>query len=537
MAAAFRSLWEAGWTPIDLHEIGRAQGNGLSQRLRYDPAGRLLEQQISRTQASAVEAVDIRRSYSYDKAGQLTGIGDSRRGNLSYRYDPLGRLLEANSRLGRETFAFDPAGNIADPASLQTQHGQPVVGRLLDNLLKAYAGTAYRYDAHGNLVERTRNGKKTAFEWDGFHRMTAARSEEGTTTFSYDPMGRRIAKRSRDAVTLFGWDGDVLAFESTQSTAGEKERNGRGSSVHYIHEPGSFVPLVQIRQARAMALSATTDVKALMDANGGHYDIEQDPLWNGAQQSAPAAFAKEAIAFYQCDHLGTPQELTDHEGRIAWSAQYKAWGEAREAISEAGRRAGFANPIRFQGQYLDEETGLHYNRYRYYDPGSGRYVSKDPLGLQGGKNAYAFVRNNPVLRADPWGLIDINMIHPDEWLHDEVEKLPSGPKTITVAGHADAYGMDDANSKEVRPSQLADKIKQLPNYDKDKTVILYACEAGRGNNCYASKLSKCLGGQRVLGAEESVWPVDGKAVIAPSCAHDQNEPDMSKRKKFRVFKS
>ena len=96
------------------------------------------------------------------------------------------------------------------------------------------------------------------------------------------------------------------------------------------------------------------------------------------------------MAFYQRDHLGTPQELTDHEGVVAWSAQYKAWGEAREAISEAGRRAGGRNPIRFQEQYFDEETGLHYNRFRYFDPQSGRFTSSDPIALAGGLNLYVY---------------------------------------------------------------------------------------------------------------------------------------------------
>ena len=400
-----------GFERDDLHrEVGREQGNGLTQKLRYDLAGRLLEQQISQTRAGAVDAIGIRRSYAYDKAGQLTAIGDSRRGNLSYRYDPVGRLLEANSRLGRETFAFDPAGNIGNPADVDANaqaagrittrvavrlddQGRSMAGRLMDNLLKSYAGTFYSWDERGNLVERARNGETTAFTWDGYNRMRSATTYGRTTTFSYDALGRRIAKRTSDAVTLFGWDGDTLAFESTQSTEGQQEWAWRGDSVHYIHEPGSFVPLLQIRQAHAVELSETTDVKALMAGNGGRYDIEQDPLWNGQQQRTPEAFAKEEIAFYQCDHLGTPQELTDHEGRIAWSASYKAWGEAKQAISEAGRRAGFRNPIRFQGQYFDDETGLHYNRYRYYDPVSGRFVSKDPIGLAGGNNLHQYAPN------------------------------------------------------------------------------------------------------------------------------------------------
>ncbi|WPH23682.1 RHS repeat domain-containing protein [Variovorax paradoxus] len=279
-----------------------------------------------------------------------------------------------------------------------------MAGRLMDNLLKDYAGTHCTWDERGNLIERTWNGEKTVFTWDGFNRMRSASTYGKTTSFSYDALGRRIAKRSEHDVTLFGWDGDTLAFESTQSTEGQQEQQAwRGDSVHYIHEPGSFVPLMQIRQAQAVALSQTTDVKALIAANGGRYDIEQDPLWNGEQFKTPQAFAKEEIAFYQCDHLGTPQELTDHEGRIAWSASYKAWGEAKQAISEAGRKAGFRNPIRFQGQYWDAETGLHYNRHRYYDPHSGRFISSDPIKLAGGANLHRFAPN-PITWVDPGGL-------------------------------------------------------------------------------------------------------------------------------------
>ncbi|MET3182290.1 UNVERIFIED_ORG: RHS repeat-associated protein [Variovorax guangxiensis] len=394
-----------GFERDDLHrEIAREQGNGLSQRQKYDPAGRLLEQQISRTKPGVIESTTgIQRRYSYDKAGQLVGIGDSRRGNMSYRYDPVGRLLEANSRIGRETFAFDPAGNIVDPPETNDPFRHPA-SKLLDNLLKNYAGTSYRYDERGNMTERVRNGWRTVFAWDGFNRMTAATDQSGiTTTFSYDALGRRLSKSSGETTTLFGWDGDVLAFESTQSRSAIEEGGEHGWSVHYIHEANSFVPLVQVRRASAMGLSETTDAKALMEANGGAYDIEQDPLWNGEQRHVPRAFDRKEMAFYQCDHLGTPQELTNHEGSVAWSAQYKAWGEAREAISEAGRRAGFRNPIRFQGQYWDEETGLHYNRYRYYDPQTGRFVSSDPIGLSGGGHLHLYVPS-PTQWIDPLGL-------------------------------------------------------------------------------------------------------------------------------------
>ncbi|MGS7254330.1 RHS repeat-associated core domain-containing protein, partial [Pseudomonas anuradhapurensis] len=94
---------------------------------------------------------------------------------------------------------------------------------------------------------------------------------------------------------------------------------------------------------------------------------------------------------------------TDHNGEMAWTAQYKAWGEVKEACSEWAKQVGLSNPIRFQGQYHDHETGLHYNRYRYYDPRAGRFVSQDPISYLGGFNLYQYVPN-PIEWIDSWGL-------------------------------------------------------------------------------------------------------------------------------------
>jgi RHS repeat-associated protein len=353
---------------------------------------------------------EILRRYCYDASGQLASLEDSRRGLVEYRYDPVGRLLAANSALGHETFAFDPAGNIqvADTAQKEPITRSLPLPKLLDNLLKEYAGVRYRYDERGNLVERVQDGKRSEYAWDAFNRMTRATTDHGVTTFAYDPLGRRIAKHGqamegtarREAIqTIYGWDGDTLALESSVCrghAAGER-------TVHYVYERDSFVPLVQAARAQALRLAPTTDVKALMAGNDGKYDIALDPLWNGVYEQEAEPFRKEEIAFYQCDHLGTPQELTDHEGKVAWSALYKAWGQAKEAISEAAQKAGIGNPIRFQGQYFDDETGLHYNRYRYYDPETARHLTQDPIGLSGGENLYRYAPN-PTGWIDPLGL-------------------------------------------------------------------------------------------------------------------------------------
>ncbi|MCX2803319.1 RHS domain-containing protein, partial [Microbulbifer thermotolerans] len=101
---------------------------------------------------------------------------------------------------------------------------------------------------------------------------------------------------------------------------------------------------------------------------------------------------------YHLDHLGTPDTLTDSQGEIAWSVSYTAYGNL--AIKHCNR---IEQPIRFQGQYYDEETGLHYNRFRYYDPEVGAFTQQDPIGLLGGVNNYQYVPN-PVGWVDPLGL-------------------------------------------------------------------------------------------------------------------------------------
>jgi RHS repeat-associated protein len=104
--------------------------------------------------------------------------------------------------------------------------------------------------------------------------------------------------------------------------------------------------------------------------------------------------------YYHNDHLGTPQRLTDEQGNTVWSATYDAFGKATVAPSST-----ITSSLRFPGQYFDEETGLHYNWNRYYDPVAGRYISTDPLGFAAGdSNLYRYVANSPVNAIDPKGL-------------------------------------------------------------------------------------------------------------------------------------
>jgi RHS repeat-associated protein len=106
----------------------------------------------------------------------------------------------------------------------------------------------------------------------------------------------------------------------------------------------------------------------------------------------------ESAYYFHNDHLGTPQVLTNDSQAIAWKAVYTPFGGAVPSIQTV------ENPFRFPGQYYDQETGLHYNYFRYYNPQTGRYITPDPIGLEGGINLFVYVAGNPVNRKDPLGL-------------------------------------------------------------------------------------------------------------------------------------
>jgi RHS repeat-associated protein len=103
--------------------------------------------------------------------------------------------------------------------------------------------------------------------------------------------------------------------------------------------------------------------------------------------------------WYQNDHLGTPQKMISANGTVVWSARYDSFGLATVGVETV------KNNLRFPGQYFDYETGLHYNWHRFYDPETGRYVSADPIGLDGGMNLYSYAYSDPINWIDPTGLV------------------------------------------------------------------------------------------------------------------------------------
>ena len=159
-------------------------------------------------------------------------------------------------------------------------------------------------------------------------------------------------------------------------------------STHWLYEPDSFIPAAQLVETYNHHTQRMT---------GTGHAAYSSTVSTGTTTAEPQRY------YIHTDHLGTPQELTDRNGHLQWTGHYRAWGELAKATDHSGQTARVEMPLRFQGQYCDAETGLHYNRHRYYDPQLGRFTTQDPISLAGGVNLYQYAPN-PVGWVDIFGL-------------------------------------------------------------------------------------------------------------------------------------
>jgi len=120
--------------------------------------------------------------------------------------------------------------------------------------------------------------------------------------------------------------------------------------------------------------------------------------------TATAPQNSSGLYYLHNDHLGTPRAVSDEGQQVTWRWISDPFGNGLPEEDPDGDGQRFTLNLRFPGQYYDEESGLHYNYFRYYDPAIGRYVTSDPIGLGGGLNTYSYVLNNPLRYTDPRGL-------------------------------------------------------------------------------------------------------------------------------------
>lgn len=433
-------------------EIERMLPGGVMRSFAYDNIGRLVD---ARTRKDA--QTRHMRSYRWGKADRLLATEDSRCGTTRYGYTPNGQLEYAEYGDGTEQWRkSDSLGNLyPDPDC--------TVRRFLKGGAMEQDGKWHcKYDKDGNLTERYigtgrwLDGKKEhwKYRWNADGSLAKVVRPDGEeVTFEYDALGRRLSKSFGTTVTRWMWNGNIPLHQWKQRRSYSREKNAwltdgeRRDNTLWLFEEESFVPTAMIKEGRAYSILT--------------------------------------------DHLGTPTGAYDAEGNEVWGRVLNMNGEVIEETEKVGMI-----PFLFQGQYYDRETGLAYNRFRYYSPQMGIYISQDPIGLAGGfTNLFAYVDDTNV-----W----IDSLGLQKSYSKQIKQLQEGENgtvvTVTSKKEADfilkkafpdaqkVRGLGSQDAKGIRKKHKMDEFKKKDGrirYRKDypidsSTGLVYGHEDPKG---------------------------------------------------------
>ncbi|EWH11475.1 RHS repeat-associated core domain [Cellulophaga geojensis KL-A] len=366
-ATAWQAAFEynsMGW------EVERLLSGGVTQKTNYDQAGRIKELHVH-----SQNYEPSKRQYSWNPSNQLEQLIVNGK-TTTFNYDALGNLAQANYQQTETIYKVpDRIGNLYKTAD-RNGYTYDKGGKLL-----ADPEWNYTYDAEGNLIKKIAKNKQAKgfnliddgnshlltweYVWNANGSLQKVSNNEGLlTTFEYDALGRRTAKinplvKNRDNITRFLWDGNVPLHEWTYNLKDRPQLVVNSTGVLTYNSPEPF------NNATTWVFNEGSFVPTAKLVNGEYFSIVSD-------------------------HLGTPVEAYNKEGEKVWACELDIYGKA---IKFTGDKTFI--PFRYQGQYFDDDLELCYNRFRYYSPDSGTYISQDPIGLASGEaNFYSYVNDS-----------------------------------------------------------------------------------------------------------------------------------------------
>ncbi|MCK0165508.1 RHS repeat-associated core domain-containing protein [Marinobacter sp. S6332] len=431
------------------HITHREHPGFWAQRTERDPAGRVLTQTSQGKDRKAVT-----RQYRYDAFGRRTHASCADR-KLHWVYNTLGQITKHHQDRHRTTYGYGPGGRIEtihlpdgttahyhyDPQGrwhTLSVNGDTLVERTFDSQNRETTRTAgsntqsQLHDRYGCLIKRKWQGQQSAtrrYRWDAENRLEATEdSLTGSTHYQRDSQGQLTQENDTEYHYDLGGnrvpEGGQLQQDRLLTTATDKrDYDALGAEIRITGqttEHRTFDAEGQLIELKRPSLHITYGYDALgrrawrKTAAGTttylwHNDVllgEQSPKgdWQwylrDPQTDEPLITLTQGQPYYyELDHRMMPVRLWDQSGQKVWEGHADAWGKCQPETLNCS----IHQPLRLPGQFEDELTGIVQNRFRDYDPATGRYLTPDPLGLQGGINAYRYTKN-PLDFVDPLGL-------------------------------------------------------------------------------------------------------------------------------------
>ena len=336
-----------------------------------------------------------------------------------YCYDPFGRRIAKQSQTYKKEIITQQIQSKIQHEKADSQNSEHTVNHQLGSSMNLSLGGSTQLAGSSNL---------------NINRSKIIRPAKTIQTESTQLVQRQAVWNV--------WDGNRIL----------QDHNGKHVFTT-VYEADSFIPLArlvwlddQLTQAANDEAPSTASIEKLdqlkkiaLQNIGELKGLDEGQTLSPAANDDQPIHSKHQIYWYQNDHLGTPRELTSNSGNIEWEAVYQAWGntvtvewQEKEVTQTTGlnpiqlnatEQSYLLQPHRFQGQIYDVETGLHYNRFRYYDPDTGRFISHDPIGLLGGDSHYIYAPNS-INWLDPFGLKSCAVCGRDHTCsHAELETL------------------------------------------------------------------------------------------------------------------
>ena len=381
------------------HLTGMTDMSGTTTWL-YEIHGRVVQQQ------QTIGLVTLTTSYQYDATGRLSQLTTPANQIIAYQYNANGQVnaVKVNGVVLFNAVQYQPFGAITSW----------VWGN----------GTAYKrsYDLDGRLTKLPLGTDNRSITYDADSRITGETSDgtvpsvspsfisatnAGTTHYAIKPTGNALLSEIIANGTVFnmGYDaiGNLLSdsFNSYQYDLGGRLMTV-GSDSFQMDGLGKRVAKVNLSTGnRYFAYDKAGHL--LGDYNAQELAI-QETIWLGDMPVGTVS-ASTGLLYVYADHLNTPRTVTTQSNRVLWSWVSDPFGNGAPITSNDDSGNPYQYNLRFPGQYYDQETGLHYNMARYYNPAIGRYTQSDPIGFGGGVNSYAYVGGNPVSFFDTNGYV------------------------------------------------------------------------------------------------------------------------------------